>query len=194
MKYRVTEDEKAYVINVERIDEKEIFPVGETGEDVSMEACRNEYDHCIERSAKLDNKVYILLTVCAFLFVMLSEIIKKVGKLKLPDNKVHFIVDGGYIVLLTVNVAVFILLLMELIHLLRGIKLMRFDSAEILERDTISQDKETTIRFICMHYEQCKSYNNSLIEKQYEKFNGCVKLMMANIVLILAAFLYSSVM
>lgn len=163
MKYRVTGNKKEYVINVERIEEETSLHSGETGEDISMEACRNEYDHCFERSAKLDNKIYILLTVCAFLVVMLSEIIKKVGKIELPNDKEQFIVDGGYIALLSVNVAVFILLLIKLINLLHGIKLMRFDSAEVLEKDTICEDKKRTIRFICMHYEQCRSYNKFYI-------------------------------
>ena len=128
VRYRVYTSDKEYEIFVEAMDEETINCTKDTGEDVSFTAAQDEYNHCFQRSAKLDNKVYILLTVCAFLFVMLSEAIKKLSEFAIPQTKNQLIVEGGYIVILTLSVATFIIILVKLIGLLRGIKLSRFDS------------------------------------------------------------------
>ena len=190
VRYRVYTSDKEYEIFVEAMDEETINCIKDTGEDVSFTAAQDEYNYCFQRSAKLDNKVYILLTVCAFLFVMLSGAIKKLSEFAIPQTKNQLIVEGGYIVILTLSVATFIIILVKLIGLLRGIKLSRFDSYEILNKDMLRKEKKQVIKYICMMYEQCRSENNRLIEAQYKHFNQCVKLMVINIVLLLVSAIY----
>ena len=192
MKYRVTIEENQYIVDVEKGIEENSILHDETGDEISLEIAQNEYNHCFERSSKLDNKVYILLTVCAFLFVMLSEAIKKIGEIQIPLNQNQFIADIGYVALLTLNVSVFVIMLVKLINLLHGVELKRFDSCEILQKDMVHAEKKKVIHYICMVYEQCRDFNNNLIEEQYKGFNVCVKLMVANIIFLLAASLYGS--
>lgn len=190
MRYKVTTGEEEYEVTVAAIDEEPSKAPCDTGDDASLTVAQNEYNHCFERSAKLDNKVYILLTVCAFLFVMLSEAIKKLSELTIPTTRCQLLIGGGYIALLTLNVTAFIIMLVKLIKLLRGIELMRFDSYEILHRDMVRADKKQTIHYVCMVYEKCRDYNNQLIELQYKQFNNCVKLMVATVILLLVSALY----
>lgn len=190
MKYKVATDDKEYEINVESIDKESSQSVIDTGEEVSLTVAQNEYNHCFERSSKLDNKIYILLTVCAFLFVMLSEAIKRLSEFVIPQNKNQMIIQGGYIVLLTLSVAMFIIMLIKLIRLLKGIELSRFDSYEILNKDMVRAEKKRVVHYICMMYEKCRNHNNRLIEIQYKQFNQCVKLMVVNIVLLLFLAVY----
>ena len=190
MRYKVTTGEEEYEVTVEAIDEEPSKAPCDTGDDASLTVAQNEYNHCFERSAKLDNKVYILLTVCAFLFVMLSEAIKKLSELTIPTTRCQLLIGGGYIALLTLNVTAFIIMLVKLIKLLRGIELMRFDSYEILHRDMVRADKKQTIYYVCMFYEKCRDYNNQLIELQYKQFNKCVKLMVTTVILLLVSALY----
>lgn len=121
---------------------------------------------------------------------MLSGAIKKLSEFAIPQTKNQLIVEGGYIVILTLSVATFIIILVKLIGLLRGIKLSRFDSYEILNKDMLRKEKKQVIKYICMMYEQCRSENNRLIEAQYKQFNQCVKLMVINIVLLLVSAIY----
>lgn len=190
MRYKVTTGEEEYEVTVAAIDEEPSKAPCDTGVDASLIVAQNEYNHCFERSAKLDNKVYILLTVCAFLFVMLSEAIKKLSELTIPTTRSQLLIGGGYIALLTLNVTAFIIMLVKLIKLLRGIELMRFDSYEILHRDMVRADKKQTIYYVCMVYEKCRDYNNQLIELQYKQFNKCVKLMVTTVILLLVSALY----
>lgn len=190
MKYKVTTGEEEYEVTVEVIDEEPANPLCNTGDDVSLTLAQNEYNHCFERSAKLDNKVYILLTVCAFLFVMLSDAIENLSEFTIPTTRCQLFIGGGYIALLTLNVIAFIIMLIKLIKLLRGIELKRFDSYEILKKDMIRAEKKQAIHYVCMIYEQCRDYNNRLIEIQYKEFNKCVKLMVTSVILLLASALY----
>ena len=194
MRYKVTTCEEEYEVTVEELDEEYPKLSCDTGDDASLTVAQNEYNYCFERSVKLDNKVYILLTVCAFLFVMLSEAIKKLSEFAIPISRCQLYGERGYIALLTMNIAAFVILLFKLIKLLRGIELMRFDSYEILHRDMIRADKKQTIQFVCMVYEKCRNYNNQLIERQYEQFNTSVKLIEANVILLLVLAIYRSLL
>lgn len=64
-------EDNSYTVKIEEMSSQK--EQAETAEDIAYSAFLSEYDHCVQRSEKLDNKVYILLTVCAFLFVLLIE-------------------------------------------------------------------------------------------------------------------------
>lgn len=192
MRYRVNVKNKEYIIDVEVASDDQLTE--EIGNDVALEIVKNEYDHCFDRSSKLDNKVYILLTACAFLFIMLSNAIEKIRLIGIPQGKSQFIVDSGYIVLLTINILLFVFILIKLIKLLRGIELKSFDSFDVLEKNMVRAEKTRVIQYACMTYEKCRDYNNALIESKYRQFNECTKLMVANIILLLIVSLYSSIL
>ncbi|MDD6824955.1 MAG: hypothetical protein PUE12_02365 [Oscillospiraceae bacterium] len=48
---------------------------------VSVESSRLEYEHSFRSAKRLDNKVYILLTVCGFIFVLLTTAINRVSEI-----------------------------------------------------------------------------------------------------------------
>lgn len=96
-----------------------------------------EYDHCVQRSEKLDNKVYIILTVYAFLFVLLCDIIKKISDFSFPKNNSQLAWLIIYSIFLTLNVSLYIFTLIQLIHLLKGVSIKRFAPLIILKRQMI---------------------------------------------------------
>ena len=61
---------------------------------IYYEAARLEYEYVVTNSSKLDNKAYILLTVCAFLFAALYTVM---GHVK--ENFIWHISKGicGYV-------------------------------------------------------------------------------------------------
>ena len=189
-KDEVTTGEEEYEMTMAAIDEEPSKAPCSTGEDAALAVVQNEYNHCFERSAKLDNKVRILLTVCAFLFVMLSEAVKKLSELIISTTRCQLLIGGGYIALLTLNVTVFIILFVKLMRLLQGIELMRFDSYEILHRDMVNADKKQTIHYVCMMYEKCWDYNNQVIELKYKQLDRCTKLMETTVILLLVSALF----
>lgn len=189
MKYNVTVNEEEYQIDVEKMMETDKTDL-EYGSDISYDAMKTEYEHCIQRAEKLDNKVYILLTVCAFLFVMLSDSIKKLSDIGLPENELKLFTFGGFIAIMTLTILNFVLLLVTLVTLLRGVDIKRFNADDVLSLGMVDSDKRQVIRYICMRYEQCRTHNNDVIEKRYKKYNICILLMVLEVILLLVVAFY----
>ena len=78
MEYKVQIDDNSYVVEIEKMVDCDV--INKTAEDIAYSAFLSEYDHCVQRSEKLDNKEYILLMVCAFLFVLLTSVISEASK------------------------------------------------------------------------------------------------------------------
>ena len=139
--YTVHIDDKLYNISIEPQSQR--FNAGTNdSEELSYESTKTEYDHCVQRSEKLDNKVYILLTVYAFLFVLLCDIIKKITDFSFPQNCIQFTLIIAYSVLLAFDIGLYVFILTRLTHLLKGVAIERFKPQIILEKDMINADSK----------------------------------------------------
>lgn len=99
----------------------------DTSEDIVFDAMKEEYEHCVKRSEKLDNKIYILLTVCAFIFVLLTSIIEKASTFQMSQDMTKISLIIIYWLLLLVDVVIFCVLLEKLVVLLGSIEFQRLD-------------------------------------------------------------------
>lgn len=171
--YSATINEKEYLIKIEHKN-KVLDNHSDFSETLSFEATKAEYDHCVQRSEKLDNKIYIILTVYAFLFVLLCDIIKKIETFSFPKNQIQLILLITYSILLALNISLYIFTLIQLTHLLKGVSISRFKPIAILEREMIDANSKTVARYICSKYNESISENNDIIEKRFKKFNNCV--------------------
>ena len=87
------------------------------------------------------------------------------------------------------DVAVYSLMLIKLVGLLKSVPFARFNTREILKYDLIAQTPETIARYLGTKYVRCIDYNNELLEKRYKAFNFCVNLLVTDVVIsILLAF------
>lgn len=55
MEYKVQIDDNSYVVEIEEMTVSNAL--NKTAEDIAYSAFLSEYDHCVQRSEKLDNKV-----------------------------------------------------------------------------------------------------------------------------------------
>lgn len=173
--YTVTINDKTYEISVEPKTTSTVSPVNTNASDeLSYEASKAEYEHCMQRSEKLDNKIYILLTVCAFLFVLLCDLIKKISNFSFPDDGIQLTLIIIFALCLSANIFLYTFTLIRLTNLLKGISVERFNPIIILEHDMIASDSKAVARYICSRYNQCIKTNNDNLEKRYKKFNNCV--------------------
>lgn len=175
-KYIVNIEDKTYTLSV-KPQSKQIDNSNSFSEDLSYESTKAEYDHCVQRSEKLDNKVYILLTVYAFLFVLLCDIIKKISDFSFPNNKIQLVLIITYSVLLSLNVILYIFILIKLTHLLKGVSIERFKPQIILEKNMIDADSKAVAKYVCSRYNQCIDTNSNILEKRFKQFNLCVNCM-----------------
>lgn len=149
---------------------------------IAFEAFQAEYEHCVQRAGKLDNKVYILLTVCAFLFVPLTSIINEAKNIKFPKDVTDLTLVILYAILVIFDIVVYCIMLSNLIGLLKGIKFFRFNTEEILEMNLIEQPSKVMVKYIGTKYAAFINYNNQIYESRYKKLNLCTYLLVANVI------------
>ncbi len=181
MKYDViiSDKEKQYNYSVEvKVNDKltnkdeigiEVGPNNTLGynndPNMTLEISRAEYEHTVKRLDRLDNKVYILLTVCSFLFVMLTSSINNVTKIKAPDTYAGWMIVIIYIATVIGAIILMILLLRRLIGALSSTSLLRLDSTDISDFNMALSDKNQVARYVIGIYEHSTKKNNELIEK-----------------------------
>lgn len=149
-----------------------------------LEISKTEYEHSFRRAERLDNKVYILLTVCAFIFVVLISAINKVSEYDVTafcSNTWICVYD----ILLIVCVVLTIVLLGALIYSLSGAEFKRYDSNQILEHNMLSVDMKRVTRFSIMKYENARDHNNKIVTKRYRILNFCVYILIILVVMLI---------
>ena len=178
----VSLDEKTYHATVEQNNKP---PLNHTSssEELSYESTKAEYEHCVQRSQKLDNKVYIILTVDAFLSVILYDIINGISDFSFPKSHIQLALLIIYSILLALNVFLYVLTLIQLTHLLKGVAIERFEPLKILEKEMIMADPKAVAKYICSRYNQCINTNNNILEIRFKKFNRCVNYMISIIII-----------
>ena len=85
-RYNVKVNDQIYQVEVADV-EANTTNNEESSASICFEAIKAEYDYCVTRAEKLENKVYILLAACAFIFVLLTTQIEKAGNVNLPQTK-----------------------------------------------------------------------------------------------------------
>lgn len=71
--------------------------VEHTGSQLELTSLMTEYENQFDRSNKLDNKVYITITFCGFLFVFITGLFNGISKLGKPGNGLQMFVSALYI-------------------------------------------------------------------------------------------------
>ena len=187
MRYRVTSDEKEFEVTVERIDEEDAdkLPKVDSAE-IVLEAIKTEYNHCVSRSEKLDNKIYILLTICAFVFAFSTTSLTQIRNFSKPVTLTQECMLITYMVILIGNIGLFGYLLFKLVKLLEGEKIKRLDAEDLLIGDFFSLPPKVAARAIAQIYLDAMTVNNSKLEVRFQAFNSCSKLLFSVIVLSIA--------
>ena len=72
IRYNVKVNDQIYQVDLEKDTTTQGAEKTESSADICFEAIKAEYDYCVTRAEKLENKVYILLAACAFVFVLLT--------------------------------------------------------------------------------------------------------------------------
>ena len=68
-----------------------------TGSQLELTSLMTEYENQFDRSNKLDNKVYITITFCGFLFVFIIGLFNGISQLVKPQDRLQLFVSVLYI-------------------------------------------------------------------------------------------------
>lgn len=144
--------------------------------DIAFEIVKTEYDHCVVRSNKLDNKVYITFTISSFLFTMILELIKSSVEL-LCNFKIYTLsslLTMVFMVLLIFTIIFYFYLIFMLISLLKSISTARIDPIVVTDFDIQTKDPLVVSRFICGKYISCIYDTRIKLDERNLKLNKCL--------------------
>ena len=116
--YTAIIDNKEYVIKINKRNSDtspenlNTITVEEDSSEICLNAVLEEYQHSVRRSEKLDNKVYILSTICGFIFVFITDIISNLGTFQVPTDIAQTWLVRSYIAL-----TILMSLILSLIHI-----------------------------------------------------------------------------
>ena len=104
IRYNVKVNDQIYQVDLEKATTTQGAENTESSADICFEAIKAKYDYCVTRAEKIENKVYILLAACAFVFVLLTTQIEKNGELGMPQSRSELLGIIIYVILLVVAV------------------------------------------------------------------------------------------
>lgn len=116
-----------------------------TGSQLELTSLMAEYENQFDRSNKLDNKVYITITFCGFLFVFIIGLFNGISQLGKPENILQFFVSGLYIFSCIAVMGAYVYVLVFFMRLLQPEQIARMDP-EIMQREHLEEMEEETAR------------------------------------------------
>lgn len=159
-----------------------------TSSGICFDAIKTEYQHTVDRMVKLDNKVYILTTICALMFTKLLDYIERIKLLKPASTEwvsQNLFLQIHYPIFVYITTFCFTVAVILLILLMKNIKLERFECASILKNNLVSYGPDFTTKFIGYRYNQATQINNKRLEGRYRQFNICVVAILISLLLLL---------
>ncbi|MCD7837130.1 MAG: hypothetical protein LUG83_10935 [Lachnospiraceae bacterium] len=162
---------------------------------ISYEAVKLEYESCIHRSEKLDNKIYIMLTVYAFIFALLTSSINQINQFAFPKDMAQLALIIIFSLLLFIDLLIYFISLTNMVSLIKAVHLNRFVSGEVIDKELMGEPEMPVMRYVLGHYVDCININNSILEDRYEKFNRTVyAIVIVLVISILIAILENFIM
>lgn len=126
-RYSVKVNDQIYQVEINDV-EASITENEESSASICFEAIKAEYDYCVTRAEKLENKVYILLAACTFIFALLTTQIEKAGNVKLPQNKLELCEIIIYAILLVIAIGSNVVMLIMAVNMLKSMRFGRLDA------------------------------------------------------------------
>lgn len=105
------------------------------GSSRELESLRIEYQNLFDRSNKLDNKAYITITFCGFMFVFITGLFGSIPLLHMDGAPVHDLMSGLYIAACIAVSVSYVWNLIWFMQLLAPEGIIRLDPDKIAEAD-----------------------------------------------------------
>lgn len=155
-------------------------PLDNSNDNINIggEACFNlakgEYEHTLNRSDKLDNKIYISLTFYAFMFVFVKELLDNILKFKYPSDIAQYALVTVYIVICIFTIGLFIYTLLNLVRLLKPMQIEHLNLNFLVENYMQEDSPNVVYSFAFNKYSGYAKENNKKLESRFNKYDKCL--------------------
>ncbi len=146
--------------------------IHDTGSQLELNSLMTEYENQFDRSNKLDNKVYITITFCGFLFVFITGLFNGISQLGKPGNGLQMFVSVLYILSCIAVMGAYAYVLVFFMRLLQPEQIARMDPGILQKEHLEEMEKEAArLRLIELYRETV----NGNLEKLHHRCDEFVK-------------------
>ncbi|MCD8082604.1 MAG: hypothetical protein LUE86_03495 [Clostridiales bacterium] len=126
--------------------------MGRSGRFLELDSLKIEYENLFDRSNKLDNKVYITITFCGFLFVFITGLFSGISQLLKPTALTEMVAVFLYIVFCCALMASYVYVLIYFMRMLQPEHIVRMDP-ELIRKETLEtrNQEEACQCLICLY-------------------------------------------
>ena len=133
---------------------KQTIPPDLQSQKLVLDSLILEYKNTFERSDKLDNKVYIVITFCGFVFVFITNLFGGLTGLVMPEGALALLLTVLYVGNCLAVMLAYVLVLVFFLNLLRPERIHRMDPEYMqVERLAVQSEPETVGRLIELYRE-----------------------------------------
>lgn len=155
---------------------------------LELESLRVEYHNQFDRSNKLDNKVYITITFCGFLFVFITGLFTGISQVQRPEGWLMTGITMLYLISCLAVIFSYVYLLIFFMRLLRPEHIIRMDP-EIMEREHLDAlNQEQAYRKMIQLYREVININLDKLKLRCDEFTGGLRYVIVNVIFAFLAY------
>lgn len=160
----------------------------DSGMRLELDSLRQEYQNLFERSNKLDNKAYITITFCGFLFVFIVGLFSGISQMAWGTGGVKSAVTVIYICTCIAVMAAYVYLLIYFMRLLRPEQIVRMDP-DILAKAKLEEvsENEAYRRLIAL-YRATINENLIKLKNRCDEFTKGLRFVILTVILAFIAY------
>lgn len=158
-----------------------------------LESLRIEYQNQFDRSNKLDNKVYIAITFCGFLFVFITGLFSGISKISLPENSVQAVLTAGYILTCVAVMVSYVYVLIFFMRLLRPEQIIRMDPEKLMKAELGQMEDLEACQALVDLYRATINENLDKLKLRCDEFTKGLRFIVPTVLLAFAAYAFQLV-
>ena len=137
---------------------KQTIPPDLQSQKLVLDSLILEYKNTFERSDKLDNKVYIVITFCGFVFVFITNLFGGLTGLVMPEGTLALLLTVLYVGSCLAVMLAYVLVLVFFLNLLRPERIHRMDPEYML----MELYRETVNDSLGRLHDRCDKFSRGL--------------------------------
>lgn len=159
-----------------------------------LESLRIEYQNQFDRSNKLDNKVYIAITFCGFLFVFITGLFSGISKISRPGNAVQAVLMAGYILTCVAVMVSYVYVLIFFMRLLQPEQMIRMDPEKLAKAELGQMEDLEACRSLILLYRDIINENLDKLKLRCDEFTKGLKFIVPTVLLAFGAYAFQLVL
>ena len=162
--------------------------IRQNGNRQELETLRIEYSNVFDRSNKLDNKVYIIITFCGFLFVFITGLFSSFTEISFQGPTAKSVVAGLYILMCCAVIISYVYILIYLMRLLEPEGILRMDPVKIECLKLNEMPEEDAITELIVLYRSVINKNLDKLHLRCDRLNYGLKYIVLTVILSFVAY------